>query len=444
MSSLFHDVTALVVDNPIIRKDGLLVLRRKKTLIALGLAAAGVAMASVLIWLDETAKLQWNPDYPVGGALFGVMLGLAFLAAGILVPAAASSTLAGEREHGTLPLLTVTGLSPARIVVGKVVAMLVLAAPFVALPLPSLAVAGVAIGVDPRVVLFALAGLVTSMVAFAAVGVYASALTERSRTAAPAALLFAAIPAVFCAVPAFGMAIDAANNHLRERELFLTLGGLIAGVVVAVAASWGAWSALAPRSAPRFKGASLLFAGIAVGMPMVAAMLGSLVPSPRGDVDDGLLVGAGLFSAAAVLLFSAGVGRDTRAAAPWLVVPVAVTVALGSLLWATLGVDGNDHAMSSQDSAQAMTAFTQLVAAAAAAALAGRFIKSSLLAAAAGGGAVLAVTLIPAVLDEVISGRPPLAFLNFAYVHSGEQWLAVGFWTMVSVGCLVFARRRRA
>jgi len=444
MSSLFHDLASLVVDNPIIHKDGIVVLRRKKTLIGLGLAAAGVAMASVLIWLDETAKLQWNPDHPVGIVLFTVMLGLSFLAAGILLPAAASSTLAGEREHGTLPLLTVTGLSPARIVVGKVAAMLVLATPFVALPLPSMAVAGVAVGIDPVVVVLALAGLLTSMVAFAAVGVYASALTERSRTAAPAALLFAAIPAICCALPAFGIAVDAADNHLRERELFLSMGGLIGGVVVAAAATWGAWSALAPRSAGRFKGATTLFVAVTVGMPLLASLLGTLIPSPQGDIDDGLLAGAGLFSAAAVLLFSAGVGRDTRAPAPWLVVPVAVTIALGSLLLATLGIADHSSSMSSQDSAQAMAAFTQLAAAAAAAALAGRFINNSLLAAAAGGGAVLAVTLIPAVLDEVISGQPPLAFLNFAYVHSSDQWLAVGFWTVVSAGCLVFARRRRA
>ena len=131
-SSVVRDIVGLVVDNPIIRKDGLLVLRRKKTLLALGVAALGVALASVLIWLDDAAIVQWNRDYVVGGQLFSAMLGLSGLVAGVLLPAAAASTLAGEREHGTLPLLMVTGLSPARIVVGKIVAMLVLAGPFVA------------------------------------------------------------------------------------------------------------------------------------------------------------------------------------------------------------------------------------------------------------------------------------------------------------------------
>lgn len=446
-SSVVHDIVGLVVDNPIIRKDGLLVLRRKKTLLALGLAALGVALASVLIWLDDATVVQWNPDYAVGRALLSIMLGLAFLAAGVLLPAAASSTLAGEREHGTLPLLMVTGLSPARIVVGKIVAMLVLAAPFVALPLPSMLVAAAAIGVDPLVVMTTLLGLATSMVAFAAVGVYASAMTDRSRTAAPAALVFAAIPAIFCAAPAFGIAVDAADGHLRDREIFLALGGLVAGAVVAVAATWGAWSALAPRSAPRFKGASLLFVVVSVGMPLAAVALTMLMDGRPGGVDVGLWAGAGLFSAAAVLLFSAGVGRDARAPTPMLVVPVAVATAVATLAAASLAMSrlAHDGSMLGDQAASAAFACVQLLAASAAAALAGRFIKSPLLAAAAGGSAVLVVALIPKVLDEVLTGPPPLTFLNFAYLAGADELApALLLWAAVSAGCLFFARRRPA
>lgn len=442
-SSVVRDIVGLVVDNPIIRKDGLLVLRRKKTLLALGVAALGVALASVLIWLDDAAIVQWNRDYVVGGQLFSAMLGLSFLVAGVLLPAAASSTLAGEREHGTLPLLMVTGLSPARIVVGKIVAMLVLAAPFVALPLPSMLVAAAAIGVDPFIIVTSLAGLATSMVAFAAVGVYASAMTDRSRTAAPAALMFAAVPAIFCAAPAFGIAVDAADGHIRDRAVFLALGGLVAGAVVAVAATWGAWSALAPRSAPRFKGASLLFVVVSVGMPLGAVLLVNLIQEPRGDIDEVLLVGAALFAAASLLLFSAGVGRDARAPAPWLVVPVASVVAFGGFLAGAMSINGVTHT-SSNDTLQFVAGLTQLIAAAAAAAFAGRFIKLSLLAAAAGGGAVLVVALIPAIVHEVGTGPPPLAFLNFTYVHNADADAAVIFWFVVSAACLFFARRRQA
>ena len=343
----------------------------------------------------------------------------------------------------------VTGLSPARIVVGKIVAMLVLAAPFVALPLPSMLVAAAAIGVDPLVVMTTLLGLAASMVAFAAVGVYASAMTDRSRTAAPAALMFAAVPAIFCAGPAFGIAVDAADGHLRDREVFLALGGLVAGAVVAVAATWGAWSALAPRSAPRFKGASLLFVVVSVGMPLaaVALTMPMLMDGRTGGIDVGLWAGAGLFSAAAVLLFSAGVGRDARAPTPMLVVPVAVATAVATLAAAALAMSrqAHDGSMLGSQAASAAFACVQLLAASAAAALAGRFIKSPLLAAAAGGSAVLVVALIPKVLDEVLAGPPPLTFLNFAYLAGADELApALLLWAAVSAGCLFFARRRPA
>jgi len=328
----------------IIIKDGLLALRRRRTLLGLGFSAVAVAVVAALIWLDETAALAWASNRPVGDGLMLGMLGLAFLAAGVLLPAAASSTISGEREHGTLPLLMVTGLSPARIVVGKTVAMLVLATPFVCLPLPAALLGALSAGVTLWVLAVALCGLAVSMAAFAAVGVYASSLTARSRTSAPAALLGAAVPGIFCALPAMFLITQATERFdAGPDELQAAVAGLLAGGVIALAALYGAWSNLANRAAGRLAPASGLFIFVAVGLPLLAAGLGQipwdvLVPRETALRAHAWIpvIGAFFFVAAAVVLFSAGVGRDRRAPVPWKIIPPVVLVAtvgsLGALL----------------------------------------------------------------------------------------------------------------
>jgi hypothetical protein len=52
------------------------------------------------------------------------------------------------------------------------------------------------------------------------------------------------------------------------------------------------------------------------------------------------------------------------------------------------------------------------------------------------------VVLIPAVIDEFMVGRPPLGFLNVAYVRDGDVLATVAFWGIWSVVSLAFARRR--
>ena len=444
----------LFVDNPIVKKDGLWVLARKKTLWGFAAAAVLVGVTGSLVWLSEVQKAeQYGSTFPVGDGLLSIMLGLAFLIAGVLLPAMASSTLAGEREHGTLPLLAISGLSPARIVVGKIAAMLVLVGPFVALPLPGVALGALSIGIDFFPLLVCLCALVTSTVASAAVGVYVSSMTTRGRVAAPAALAAAVVPAFLCAFPALALIAEAVEetrmaeleyyHHSQTVELTLfALGGIFLGAVVAAAAAFGAWSQLAPRTTPRLARATALFMSIIIGSPLVATvlvLLGSRGGNSSFRLTEGFFFFSLLVSAAAVLLYSAGIGRDARAPAPWKMVPTAALAAVGAWVLCVQLADPARHSIDDTG----VIAVMHVLAASALASLVAHRVSSALTAAFAGGAAVVILLLVPAILDEVLIGRPPLAFLNVAYAKNADLPVALLFWGSLTVGALVLASRSR-
>jgi ABC-type transport system involved in multi-copper enzyme maturation permease subunit len=455
MITALRSLTDLVVDNPIIMKDGVLALRRKKTLIAFAIAATAVAVISTLVWLDESHALTYshNAGKPIGGDLFMVMLGLALVASAVVVPGLSSSSISGEREHGTLPLLTVTGLSPGRIVFGKIAANVVLALPFVALTLPPMLAGAVSAGLNPFPVLVALLALPMALVAFAAVGVFASSLTERSRTSAPGALVAAGVPAMFIVMPVFIACANTVDNRLRPEAVALALGSMALGLVVAAGGAYGAWSALAPRSAPRFKKATLLTLAVVLGLPAVSVALASVDwefliegtrPLHRHDLIGPMLVASGLFSATAVLFYAAGLGRDRRAPSPALMVPAMAVLAFSSLFVAMLIVVGpGDASPNHREVAGGIAGVLQMLTAACVASAMGRFIKTAPLAAMLGGGLTLALILVPAVLDEIVVGSPPLAFLNFAYAANANLFEVVVFWSTLSLGALAVASYRR-
>ena len=246
MSTLLASLYDVVVDNPIVAKDASLVLRRRRTIAVWALAAIAVIVTSVTVAVEKAGSLRWYGTLnPVGDDLMMVVTGIALAAVTLLVPAFASSSIAGEREQGTLPLLLVTGLSPLRIVVGKFLAVLVVVAPFIALAFPPLGYAAVLLGVELIDVVLAAAGIAATAVSAASVGVYVSAITSRARAAAPFALLASAVPGVLCAIPAF-VGVFAVNNGdepLRQ----VALGGVVMAAAVTVSALYGAWSALSRR-----------------------------------------------------------------------------------------------------------------------------------------------------------------------------------------------------
>jgi hypothetical protein len=229
---------------------------------------------------------------------------------------------------------------------------------------------------------------------------------------------------------------------------------MVAGVVVAVAALYGAWSALAPRSSPRLGTATVLFVGVVVGLPLVAAALGRLpwdlaLPTAeawRQAQPAVPVVMSALFVVAAVLLYAAGVGHDRHAPSPLWLVPGAVllmTVGYAAGLCLVIGSPGEAHLGKSFDLPLVWGVWLHVLAAASLASLAGRFIRQPMLAAGLGAAVTLILVLIPAIADEFSVGKTPLPFLNYAYV--GDAWpQATLFWGALAVGALLMARRRGA
>jgi ABC-type transport system involved in multi-copper enzyme maturation permease subunit len=438
-------LSALLVDNPIIRKDGLLVLRRWQTLVALGICSLAVIGISTIAWTAETDAIKTAPGRAIGDGLMIAMLSLSFAMAGLLLPARASATISSEREHGTLPLLMVTGLSPTRIVMGKIAAVILLALPFMALPLPAAIVGAVHAHVPLKVLALTLAGLAVSALAFAAVGVFASSLTTRSQNSAPAALAAAAVPGFCCALPAFLLIVEHTESNSTVDELQMTWAGIVAGAVIIAASTYGAWSTLANRSAQRFVPATLLFLLVVVGLPFFAVVLGQadFVDSLRRADRHAPLVGALVFMIAGVVLYSAGLGLDRRAPAPWKVIPVALTFATVSFAGAVAALRQPLDNFAAVAPEPFLVGWLQVVAMACLAATAGRFIKRPVFAAGAAAAAILLLTLVPTVLSGGVKGTTTItAFLNPAFVNSSNVIVSTVFW--LGVACLALATVRRS
>ena len=437
------NIFALLQDNPIIRKDAALLMRRKRTIAIWVLAAVAVVVVGTMVVLSESRDLRlYGTLNTVGDDLFLVMLGMALVGAGVLLPAMASASISGEREHGTLPLLIVSGMSAERIVAGKLAAILLVGAPFLALTLPGMALGSIFLGVDIPQVLLTIVGLAAASVAFAAVGVFASAVNNRARAAAPGALVMAGIPAILVAIPTFATGVAVTDGE--DAKLRLIAGAIAAAMVIASAAVYGAWSALAPRQAFRFGRASLVFVFAAVVAPAFVGLLGVTDTGRVPEVQGAMLFGAFAIIVGAVLVYCAGVGRDVYAPAAWKVVPLAVIAGgIGMASAVFLGVD-ETHSWQPRDTAHFIVALGQVVGAASIAAFLGRFIKTTGVAALLGALSVGLLMLVPAVLDEVTTGTPPFALFNFAYAKPDNMVVGGVFWLVVSVSALALARRKTA
>jgi ABC-type transport system involved in multi-copper enzyme maturation permease subunit len=110
--------------------------------------------------------------------LFGAIALCVVLAAAVVAPAVAGSAFAGERERGTMDLLLLQGPSPARIVLGKVVAALFFSLLLLAMTAPFFTPAWSFGGVQPDHVIAFLTVLVTATMLFCALGVFYGAIVR--------------------------------------------------------------------------------------------------------------------------------------------------------------------------------------------------------------------------------------------------------------------------
>ena len=168
----------------------------------------------------------------------------------MIIPAMAATTLASERERGTLPLLLVMALSPSRIAFGKIFGVFLATLPFVLLTLP-IFFSFYAFSMVPF--LYSILGFSGALVfafSLTSCGVWASAVNARSRSASLVALLVSALPGLTGAACVFFGLFEHIDEDTNVR-VGLALFGIGFMALVAVAACAGTWAALTPRSANR-------------------------------------------------------------------------------------------------------------------------------------------------------------------------------------------------
>jgi ABC-2 type transport system permease protein len=107
----------------------------------------------------------------------------------LIVPLLGMRTLAGEAQSGTLPLLMTSGLSDARIVLGKYVALLAFLAVLITLAFAMPLSLGIGTPIDGGRLLVGACGLLLFAGALAAVALAASAYTDQPAVAAIVALV---------------------------------------------------------------------------------------------------------------------------------------------------------------------------------------------------------------------------------------------------------------
>ncbi len=128
---------------PLLTKELTEQAARKRTYAMRVLYAVGLFGVFLLTMQDITGGLgSANVLYSLGRGkeLFYVLFGLQFAGICLFLPALMSGAIAGEKEHQSLALLLVTGLSPWEIVMQKYVSRLVPMVSFLLLSLPLLAV----------------------------------------------------------------------------------------------------------------------------------------------------------------------------------------------------------------------------------------------------------------------------------------------------------------
>lgn len=415
--SVLTPVSAVFSDNPILEKDASLLLRRKLAAAAWGLVALGLTGIAGLAWAENSRGdiRMWGSLSPPGGEMLLVVLGFVLAGISVVLAALAATSITSEREQGTLPLLMISGLSPARIIAGKYAALITAAAPFVAIALPLFALCSVFLGVDGNAVALAIAVVFAHALAVAATGVWASAVSQRMRTAALTSLAAAALPCLLGALPVFASLVACIEDQHPE---YLVVGvvGIVVELLIAAAALVGAWSVLAPGSALRWPPARLLVVAATLMVPMFGGLvLGAAQAVSSIKQDTGVCVFALVLGVIAV----------TQALAPALsgrrrTVPSAARV---SLMVFVLGLAGTGIAWVSIPGVingpkveDWLAFFVTWFAGAGIVAFAARWLKNPIVVV-----VVLAAVLgvlfgIPAVIDEFTYGAPPLAFLNPVYV----------------------------
>lgn len=182
-------------------------VRGARWYLALGAWLFVVAGVTGLSWLG----LRGSRTDSAGATIYDVILFFVLGLSMLVMPALTSSSVNGDREHGVLATLQTTLLSPADIILGKLLGAWLIAMAFLASALPFLVYGYVRGGVDPLGALRSLLVICVVLAVICAVGLMFSTLT--ARPVGSAALTYLTI-AGLCAltVIVFGMSAVALNR----------------------------------------------------------------------------------------------------------------------------------------------------------------------------------------------------------------------------------------
>lgn len=191
----------------------------------------------------KLAALPAGPGYtdlvavPLLSSLFTgglVPFGLAELAL-LVVPLLTMSSIAGERGNGTLPLLLASGLSPARIVLGKYVAVLGWLMLWLALVLTMPLSLAHGTTLDWGKLAAATLGLALTLALLAAIGLACSAFASHPAIAATASLV---ITLTLCCVNLGAQAAGVDSGAIHWLALGSHLDPMLRGLVASGDVAW--------------------------------------------------------------------------------------------------------------------------------------------------------------------------------------------------------------
>lgn len=176
-----------------------------------------VGAITALAWaaMASTSSGAGLDQEPLGPALFGLVVFFVLFLGLVVAPTLSATAINGDRSAGTLAILQVTLLSPAEIVLGKLLASWAAALAFLLVSVPFL-VAGLAAGGTPVLsVVVCLVVLALLLAGVCAIGLGFSALTARS--AGSAVLTYLAVAGLtVLSLLVFGLTVPAVSNQPEE------------------------------------------------------------------------------------------------------------------------------------------------------------------------------------------------------------------------------------
>jgi ABC-2 type transport system permease protein len=192
--SVVRTLRERLLANPVLAKELRSRMRGTRAFVVLTVYLMLMSGFASLLYFAYAASsnVTTGPDgQVVGKIVFGGIVGIELFLVCFIAPAFTAGAISGEREHRTYDLLRTTLLPARSVVLGKLTSALsfIVLLLLAAVPLQSLAfLLG---GVAPEEVLISLGILVTTAIAFGAVGVFFSALMQRTLGASVLTYTFA-------------------------------------------------------------------------------------------------------------------------------------------------------------------------------------------------------------------------------------------------------------